>query len=179
MSRQNPSAIEKGVNQVRNMMPGSKDIASVILQDHKSLKELIQVMKDSDRPLQEILRAFHDFAPLLLTHAMAEEQSLYEFMKTRSALKKHALEGKIEHDLADQLVEEIKCGEDGVQLIAKIKVLAELVEHHIVEEEDDILPDVRKFVDHSTLLSLAHKYTEVQSEIIANGQSDSPLEPKI
>lgn len=153
-----------------------KDIISVIREDHRPLKELIQIMKDSERPFDERLEAFQNFAPLLLTHAKAEEKALYEFMKSHKELREHAFEGEAEHSVADQLCEEIKRGTDEDQIGAKIKVVAESVEHHIREEENEILPDVDKAIDHNTLVRLTRDYIKVQTELIAAGQDDAPRE---
>lgn len=97
--------IKKGLDSVKSMFSEDDDIISVIKEDHKPLKELIKIMKDPDQLLSARVKASAEFVPLLLTHAKAEEQSLYDFMKTNPALKQYAFEGDIEHGLADQLSE--------------------------------------------------------------------------
>lgn len=62
------------------------------------------------------------------------------------------------------------------ELGANIKVLAELVEHHIDEEESDILPAVKSALDSRVLHMLTEKYTAIQAQLIAEGQDDSPHE---
>lgn len=57
-----------------------------------------------------------------------------------------------------------------------MKVLAELVERHIQEEEEDIFPTVKSVVDEEMLINLSEKYVAIQAEIIAEGQDDSPHE---
>jgi hemerythrin superfamily protein len=172
--------VSEGMEKVKKFLSTEENILSVIREDHKPLKELIKVMKDSGRPLPERVSAFKDFAPLLLTHAKAEEKSLYDFMKTlESDLREEAFEGDTEHAIADQLCEEIKRSPDNDQLSAKIKVLAEMVEHHIQEEENDILPDIEESVDAKILQELTKKYADVQADIIAEGQDDAPPEAEI
>lgn len=169
--------VKQTLNTFKKIFSGTEDILSVIKEDHKPLKELIAVMKDSEgKSFSERKQAFMEFAPLLMTHAKAEEKALYEFMKTKSELKQAAFEGDTEHMMADQLCEEIKrtTGED--EMSAKIKVLAEAVEHHIEEEENEIFPDVKKNVEASKLVALTQTYIAVQAEIIADGQNDSPRE---
>lgn len=174
-----PSFAEKVANQIRNFNASNRtreDIISVIEQDHKPLKELIEVMKDPDYSVDERQQAFAEFAPLLVTHAKAEEKALYDFLKKSSDLRVHAFEGEAEHMVADQLCEEIKRTTDLDQMSAKIKVLAEAVEHHIKEEENDILPEVKKHFSEDTLKRLTDEYVKVQMEMIGEGQDDAPPE---
>ena len=181
-SKQLSEAINQGVDQVKGMMAGDtqdQDIVTLILEDHKPLKELIAVMKDSEKSFVERKQAFMEFAPLLMTHAKSEEKALYEFMKSNPKLREMAFEGDTEHSLADQLCEEIKRTRDQDLMSAQIKVLAESVEHHITEEERDILPEVKKQAGADQLVSLSKTYNSVQAEIIADGQDDSPHESEI
>lgn len=168
--------VSKRIAKVKEYLQGPESILSVIKEDHKPLKELIKVMKDGDRKLEERVQAASEFIPLLITHAKAEEQSLYEYMKTKKELREFGFEGDTEHMVADQLAEEISRTNDNDALGARIKVLAELVEHHIQEEENDMFPVIEKASDKQTLESLTEKYVDVQSELIAQGQDDSPSE---
>ncbi len=178
LSAQVVKSLKNAQNFIREKV-SSADIISLIEEDHKPLKELIKIMKDSGRPLDERRQAFMEFAPLLMTHAKAEEKSLYDFIRTKAELREHAFEGDAEHSIADQMIEEIKRTTDQDQFSAKIKVVAELVEHHIKEEENEILPDVKKHLAGSILLELSDKYIAEQELIIAEGQDDSPHESEI
>ncbi|HMN67975.1 MAG TPA: hemerythrin domain-containing protein [Bdellovibrionales bacterium] len=176
MQNQPSRHFSKDLNTLKRMFTGTEDIISVIEEDHKPLKELIKIMKDSEKSLTERRQAFMEFAPLLMTHAKSEEKALYEHMKTVAGLKEHAFEGDTEHMVADQLCEEIKRTTNEDAMGAKIKVLVEMVEHHIKEEEKDILPDVKKKVGKDKLVFLTKVYVDVQADIIADGQDDAPRE---
>ncbi len=103
------------------------DIVQLILQDHKPLKKLIEVMKDVDYEFSERKQAFEEFAPLLLTHA--------------------------------------KAAQDDELMGAKIKVLAEMVEHHIKEEETEMLPDFKKHTEAATRAEIGEKYLELKEQL--------------
>lgn len=179
MNKKDTSFTEKvseGLQRLENLVTTEDTILSVIKEDHKPLKELIQVMKDSEKEASERMRAFEDFAPLLITHAKAEEQALYEFMKSKEELRQHAFEGEAEHTTADQLCEEIERGHDADEILGKIKVLAEAVEHHIKEEEGEIFSDIEKYTTPEVLKGLLAVYVKVQDQMISEGQDDSPHE---
>ncbi len=158
------------------------DIVSLILEDHKPLKRLIKIMKDSDKDLTERMAAFGEFGPLLVSHSKPEEQTLYSFMKESEEedIRVDAFEGDVEHGLADQLLEELKRmkGEDE-KWTATVKVLAELVEHHIEEEEEELLPDFRKNSELKDRKKLGQKFLKLKSELLAQGGDDSPPEKLI
>jgi hemerythrin superfamily protein len=120
------------------------DIIELILRDHKPLKALIKTMKSERATYRQKKAAFNEFAPTLIAHAKPEERTWYKNMKSQDDMKVEGLEGDVEHGLADQLCRELKRTKDNDMFEAKVKVLAELVEHHIEEEEEDMLPSFKR-----------------------------------
>lgn len=151
------------------------DIVQMILQDHKPLKKWIKVLK-GEATFAQKQTAFDEFAPLLISHAKPEEQALYVAMKKIETLRAEGFEGDTEHGIADQLVEEIKRTDDEDLWMARVKVLAELVEHHIEEEEDEMLPDYRKKSDLDERIELGHMYANLKKTLEDRGGEDSPSE---
>lgn len=149
-----------------------KDIVTLILADHKPLKELIKILKNPDKPFSRKKIAFETFAPAFLGHVKPEEKSLYNAMKKISSLKDDAKEGDAEHARADRMIEEIRAVEaDRETWMDKTKLLAELVEHHIKEEEDIVLPAFKEKTDKSLRMKLGRIYREDKSE--AEGSVDA------
>lgn len=143
---------------------GSTDIVQLILQHHKPLKALIKVMKDEEADYSEKKEAFAEFAPALLAHAKPEEKSLYVNFKQDDDMKIEGLEGDVEHALADQLCEELKSTRNEDMFMAKVKVLAEMVEHHIKEEENHMLPDFKKDSTAEEREKLGAKYLKLRAQ---------------
>lgn len=141
------------------------DIIQMILDDHKPLKRCIEILKNSQLSLSSRRAAFSEFAPLLTIHAKAEEAILYTFEKTEIDMREEGFEGDVEHALADQMVEEIKQSVDKDIWPAKAKVLAELVEHHIKEEETEIFAELKKEANVSDLIRLGEAYQAKKDEI--------------
>jgi hemerythrin-like domain-containing protein len=152
------------------------DIVELIIDDHKPLKDLIEVMKDDDEALDERRRAAEEFAIYLVAHAKPEESVLYEQMKSKPDLRAEAFEALTEHELADLVLEEMKRAPNDDVLSAKIKVVAELVEHHIEEEEDEILPEVKKTFDRRALEKMGARFLEEKIKILEQGGDDAPHE---
>ena len=169
--QQNTSKEKSGATQ-------NNDIINLILEDHKPLKELIKVMKDSDKSTEERFAAFEEFAPTLIAHAKPEEEVLYVFMKKNEELREEGFEGDVEHQLADQLVEEIKRTQDEDLKGARIKVLAELVEHHIEEEEEELLPDFKENSESAERAQLGNRFLELKLQYLAAGDENIIPDPK-
>ncbi len=155
------------------------DIVNVILEDHKPLKELIKVMKDSEKSHEIRIAAFEEFAPTLIAHAKPEEEILYTYMKKDEDLKEEACEGDVEHTLADQLVEEIKRATDKDMKGAQIKVLAELVEHHIEEEEEELLPDFKEETETQIRAQLGSRFLELKLKYLEAGSDNIIPDPRL
>ncbi len=154
---------KRSVSGNENQMAG--DIVDLILDDHKDLKRLIKVLKNDDADLGDRYAAFEEFAPLLILHAKPEEQTLYAEMKDDNELRSEGMEGEIEHQIADRLLNEAKETTDEDMWSAKVKVLAELVEHHIKEEESTLLPDYKKHSDVQDRIQLGERFMALKSSI--------------
>lgn len=123
------------------------DIVTALKKDHDSLREFLGTLKDTSKPMQERRKAYELFASLLKSHTIAEENAVY---KTSMTLKGHEMhmkiaEGFVEHELADDTLRRMEEHvDDSMSWSAHANVLAEIVEHHLKEEEDDLFPMIRK-----------------------------------
>lgn len=163
---------KKSHTQVRGQ---GTDIIQVLLEDHKPLKTLIKTMKDSRVPFKERQAVFEEFAVTLTAHTKPEENVLYKIMKGKEGLRELAFEGEVEHGLADQLVEEIKRTSDEDLCGARIKVLAELVEHHIEEEEDDLFPQFKKKSTSQERITFGNEFLRLKVNYL--GEDDDGVYP--
>jgi hemerythrin-like domain-containing protein len=127
---------------------GTPSVVDAIKADHDDLRKFIGVLKSDRKALATKKKAYKDFSSLLKSHSSSEEKAVYAKCLRIDTLKKDGYEGYVEHALAEKLMREI----DGMrghkaEWQAKAKVLAELVEHHMDEEERDLLPALRSHVE--------------------------------
>lgn len=144
-----------------------EDIIELILNDHVPLKALIETLKDDKLKRRAKEGPFEEFVFLLTGHAKAEEKTLYVAMKNFESLKVQSFEGDTEHGIADQLVQEINSASDDHEWLAKVKVLAESVEHHIEEEEEEILKKVESQISEPIRMAIGAEYTLLLQEYLA------------
>lgn len=167
----------KKKKKVQKSAKKGQDIIDLILEDHKPLKKLIKIMKNSDKTLSERRKAFAEFAPLLTTHAKPEEQVLYVEMKKAKDLRQEGLEGDVEHGLAEQMLDEAKVTKDADLWSARVKVLAELVEHHIEEEEEELLPDFKKNSEKEQRILMGEMFLAAKENTLDDGNERVPMRP--
>lgn len=143
------------------------DICDLIREEHKPLKALIKILKDVDKGLETRRAAYAEFAPMLVAHAKPEEETLYVYVKHDDDLKNEAYEGEEEHALADQKIAEIDNTDNDDVWSAKVNVLAELVEHHIKEEEEELLPAFKKSTADVERTNLGDLYLKLKKRFVA------------
>lgn len=141
-----------------------ENIITIIKEDHKPLKEGIQILiSDSAKPSQK-KSALKKFLIDLKLHAKTEEASLYDNVVDLKEVHESVLEGFEEHAVADMLADELEGSgfesDFTDELQAKAKVLGELVKHHIEEEETEMFPLLKKAANEETLERLGELYLE-------------------
>lgn len=169
------SAKQKSSKRKRSLRSDSPfDISALILRDHKPIKELILILKDPEASFATKQPAFEEFELLLSCHAKAEEESLYVHLKEDDDLRAEGLEGDTEHAIADQLMLEVNQSEGDEDIwMAKVKVLAEVVDHHIKEEEKEVLKKARKEFGAEEREAIGAEYSELLNKYLQENGTEA------
>jgi hemerythrin superfamily protein len=160
-----------------NVKLENEDIVQLILKDHKPLKKLIKILKNLDKDLVDRQKAFDEFAPLLVNHYKPEEQTLYVYLKQDAQTRENGLESEIEHNLADQLLIETKRTADDDLWSARVKVLAEIVERHIADEEEYLLPNFKKHTSIEDRRELGKDFIKLKNRFLEKNERELASEP--
>jgi hemerythrin superfamily protein len=142
------------------------DVVELILADHRTFEELLRTLRDSQADRDAARRAF---ATLHVAHAEAEERKVYPTLRHQDAITEgeedHGEEEHAEgHDaLLDVLEAEELEGADFDELIEK---LAEVVNHHLTEEELTILNPARDDVESDVLHLLGGEFAAERNRLI-------------
>lgn len=144
------------------------EITKALKEDHEELKSLIATVNDSD-DAGEIEMAFTQFAELLGKHSKAEEKVVYDALigTGEEEPEGDAYEGYTEHMLAETLLKKLKEGADptGPEWKAEAKVMKEILEHHIEEEEDAIFGDVEDNFEDEAREKMGAEFARLKEEI--------------
>lgn len=122
---------------------GGANAVELLREDHRKVQDLFEEFESADtRSRQRI--ADHALTELEI-HAKLEEELIYPAI--REALDEEDLmdEALEEHHAVKLLIKELrKMGPKDERYRAKFKVMAEMVKHHIEEEESQILPQAEE-----------------------------------
>ena len=118
------------------MATGSKkmDAIALLKEDHRKVEDLFDQFEKAREPSRKEKLA-RQICTELMIHATIEEEIFYPACegKVEEDLLKEAY---VEHDGAKVLIAEIEAGgPDDEFYDAKVKVLSEMIEHHVEEEE--------------------------------------------
>ena len=124
------------------------DAIELLLADHRNVEKLFKqyeklVEDEASYNEKEVLAA--TICAELTVHTQMEEEIFYP--AARDILDDEDLvdEAVVEHASAKDLIEQLSdMSPDDDLYDAKIKVLSELIEHHVEEEEDEMFPKLKK-----------------------------------
>ncbi|HEV2866855.1 MAG TPA: hemerythrin domain-containing protein [Allosphingosinicella sp.] len=157
----------------------SQNGLKLLAEDHRKVEALFEQFEKASGASGK-QRIVQQICMELKIHAMIEEEIYYPAI--RGKVEEDALdEAYVEHDSAKLLINELEAAEPDEEFYdAKVKVLQELIEHHVKEEEkqaDNLFQQTRAAdVDLDVLgEQLAARKTELMAQ--AESQGLPPAEP--
>jgi iron-sulfur cluster repair protein YtfE (RIC family) len=146
------STIRKTGKTVGNALTGSAgengtDILDTLKKEHEEAGELLKKLVESDKAAER-RSILNKLKKALAPHLVAEDKVVYRAVlavKDKKA-KIDGNEGQLEHAIAQQTLVKLTKIKNATspEFSATAKVLKELVEHHVEEEERNIWADVRE-----------------------------------
>jgi hypothetical protein len=133
---------------------GLRSIVAVITRDHEDLRSMIEILKNESHDLTKKKKIYRQFSELLKSHSACEEKAVYEMALKFKDLKMGTFEAYEEHACAKTLMQKLAKTTHKDQWLGRVKVLAEMVEHHIIEEESGYLLDLQEKLKHNQELAM-------------------------
>jgi hemerythrin-like domain-containing protein len=148
------------------------DAIALLKQDHKVVKALLEELTETTtravKKRGELLREIHIN---LKAHTTIEEEIFYPAFKAKGKKEEEKMyyEALEEHRAAEDLVLPDLMGTDPSteQFSGRAKVLKELIEHHVEEEESEMFKDAKKLLSAAELKALGEQMDVRKSELIA------------
>jgi hemerythrin-like domain-containing protein len=147
------------------------DAAEMLRQDHQKVKDLFRkyselgegALKSKERLAEQIMRE-------LEVHTRLEEEIFYpRARQARQDLEDVVAEGFEEHHVADLLMEEIRGLQPSDETFdAKMKVLCENIQHHIEEEETELLPEAERAL-RDQMETITEQMQQMKQRLMASG----------
>ena len=136
------------------------NIINLLKKDHKNVKKLLD-----DTINNRDTSKYPQIQKKLRIHMEGEENLLYP--KTRKQATDLTLEAYEEHDLVKKELKDI----DNLNIndecwMPKMKVVRDLIEHHVEEEEEEYFPKSEELLGLDQLEHLGQKYEDWKNDVI-------------
>ena len=147
-----------------------KDAIALLIEDHKNVRQLLKRLEaTTGRSTEQREQLLSRIENEVRMHTTIEEEIFYpayrDAVRSRNdkVLYFEALE---EHHVVDMVMPEIKSTEtDADEFGAKAKVLKDLIEYHVEEEETEMFPKARKAMGAMRLKQLGQEMEERKHEL--------------
>ncbi|HEY4001275.1 MAG TPA: hemerythrin domain-containing protein [Candidatus Xenobia bacterium] len=159
------------------------DAITLLKRDHRAVKELFaqfrKLTKTRNGSPEEKMVLAGKIGHELAVHSAIEEQIFYPAArKAVSEEESQVLESLEEHHMLKILLAELKLLQPADERFEpKMKVLMEMVEHHIEEEETKLLPKVQAGLDREELLSIGDALMQAKTVVPDTPKPKAPDTP--
>lgn len=148
------------------------DAIALLKQDHKLVKDLLgQLAESTTRAVKKRTELLHEIQINLKAHTTIEEEIFYPAFKEagKKEEEKMYFEALEEHRAAEDLVlpDLLNTDPSTEQFSGRAKVLKELIEHHIEEEETEMFKDAKKLLSTEELKALGASMETRKAELLA------------
>lgn len=153
---------------IREMLGIAEGILQDLHNDHSEVDSLLGRIMDS-KDGSERSRLFTEMKNKLLPHAKAEQEVLYQRLETGKSeeSRQFAKEGTSEHQILEQQIQKISGLGNPMsdQWTAELKVLQDLIEHHVGEEESTGFSRARDEFDKSELEAMSQQFQTRKAQL--------------
>lgn len=138
--------------------------------DHARVKSILSQLSDStERGVKKRAELLAKLELEVTIHTQLEEKILYPAFKAEGGKEQDVLffEAKEEHRTVDSLVlPDLKQTDPGTpEFSGRVKVVKELLEHHIEEEEKEMFPQAKKLLGKVKLDELGAQMVTMKAEL--------------
>jgi len=138
------------------------DVTELIEQEHRQVEALFETFNESGD--SDVLTKLCDE---LDAHAAAEEEAFYPVVRDDvPSGKKLANEAQNEHGEVRQLIGRIRRSSDPDHVVQLVNELEQAVNHHVVDEEDEMLPQTRRALGEDRLAAAGSAYQSAKAKAL-------------
>jgi hypothetical protein len=150
---------------------GAMDAVDLLMKDHREVEAWFEQFEKTESDTKKKTLA-DKICLALKVHTQIEEEIFYPACRQAGLDEDKLDEAQVEHDAAKNLIAEIEEMEPGDDLYdAKVKVLGEVITHHVEEEEEEegLFAQARKSED-IDLNAMAAEISERKEALMAEAQ---------
>ena len=150
-------------------MSDGMNAVEMLKADHRKVEELFKQFESSTTK-REKMKIVKEVINELTIHTKLEEKMIYPILLEEKEEEDMAQEAYEEHHVVKNVLAELsKMDGSEENLKAKVKVLSELIEHHVKEEEEEMFPALEETGE--DLEALGEKMAAEKSKLMAKSRS--------
>jgi iron-sulfur cluster repair protein YtfE (RIC family) len=144
------------------------DILDTLKEEHEEVAALLEQLVESESTAtrRSLLKQIKS---ALVPHLRAEEKVVYDAISAQrdKQAQTDSAEGYYEHALGDRMLANLEKIEkpNSPEFSAAAKVLKELVEHHVEEEENNVWKDVREHFSDEERVKMNRKFLAAKTRV--------------
>jgi hemerythrin-like domain-containing protein len=140
------------------------DAIEMLMEQHEQVDDLFEKISNAGGS-KDKWSTFLTLADMLAVHAAIEERHFYPAVRAKQT-EEILLESVEEHLAVKRVLADLlRADVEDPSFDAKIKLLQELVQHHVEEEQDELFPKVKKLLDADQLEAIAQEMTATMVEL--------------
>jgi hemerythrin-like domain-containing protein len=142
------------------------DILDILKEDHEKVLDLLDKLEQTtERAAKSRQQEYSKLKKELLQHMHGEETVFYPFLLENAEDRELALEAIEEHQAVKMAMPGLESTDPGDEhWKPKCKVMAEMIRHHIEEEEDEIFEQAEELMDDQTSARIAKEFQQAKKE---------------
>jgi hemerythrin superfamily protein len=157
------------------MTADHEGIVQVLETEHRQVEELLeQLAAESD--VSEASELVKQIKRELMAHSSAEDRVVYSTIEQNEEMAEDIEHARDEHAAIDEaLVQVVEADPGDPDFKHKVEELTRCVQHHVKDEESEILPRAARFIDPDTSRELAllfHKQKQHEIETLDETEPD-------
>ena len=167
--KQDGKSVQNNAGQAAAGALDKMDAIELLTTQHRAVEDMFEQIQQEKPGSATHRRLFGDLADALAVHTTIEEKIFYPSVKRADT--EDLLEESVEEHLEVKrvLATLLETAQDG-DVSAELEELAGLTEEHVIEEEQELFPKVRKLIAAGELRELGRRMTELEAELRREGQ---------
>ena len=151
------------------MTADQEGIVQVLQTEHRAVEALLEQLaaeEDETEATELVKQIMHE----LMSHSTAEDRVVYSTIEQNDEMEEDIEHARDEHaGIDEKLMAVVEAQPGNPDFKEKVQELIECVQHHVKEEENEILPKASQFIDTETSRELAllfKKQKQIDLEIL-------------
>lgn len=142
------------------------EIFNTLKKDHKLVLDLLEKMENSgERAGKTRSQTYSKFKKELLQHMHGEENTFYKFLLENEDIKEMVFEALEEHRTVRMAMPDLESKDvTDEQWKPILKVISEMLKHHIDEEENKLFKEAKHLIDEETDERLVMEFESSKAE---------------